>query len=401
VGTFLLNIILARHLTSSEYGIFTLVLFVAYIVQLANFWLFAYPLGIRLAGAGREEGSRLSTTSLAAVAALNVPLSAPVGVTLFAFGRSDLIIACITWLILWQLQQAARRALIANLRVRAAVLGDAITYLGSGVAIGLLAKGGITMSLAEAFYATAGMATLGAIVQALQLRITLRGLYPPHRWLLDNVSLGTWSLAAGAVLPIRNQLVVWLLAALSGPASVASLQAATNIFMVLNPIVLSLASLVPQVTARAFENGDKRSAWRVARPYIMIAIPPTLFYTAFAVLFSPFLLLLFYGEGSSYLKLGDLLPYLAISEIGVPTELIICYFLGISETKLALKINLLGAAAVVISVLPLFATIGALEGACAAFAVSELMRFAFAVMYLRRLLAGLPPGQSQLVRVGV
>ena len=134
------------------------------------------------------------------------------------------------------------------------------------------------------------------------------------------MSLGAWSLASGAVVVIRDQQVYWLLAALTGPAGVASLQAAVNIFAVLNPIYFSLANLIPQVTARAFDSGDKRSAWSVARPYIMIALPPTLVYVVLAVLFSPLLLWVFYGEGSPYLKLGDLFPYLAVGAASMPRQ---------------------------------------------------------------------------------
>ena len=57
-----------------------------------------------------------------------------------------------------------------------------------------------------------------------------------------------------------------MVAALSGPASSASLVAAVNIFAVLNPIYFSLANLIPQVTARAFGSGDRRSAWRLQGP---------------------------------------------------------------------------------------------------------------------------------------
>ena len=118
---------------------------------------------------------------------------------------------------------------------------------------------------------------------------------------------------------------------------------------------------------------------------------------------SPLLLWIFYGEGSPYLKLGDLFPYLAVTVVAnTTTELIICYFLGISETRLTLKINLLGMAASAISAPLLFATMGLLTGASVAFAVGEVMRLAFTLVYLRRLLAGFPTrrpkaGECQLI----
>ena len=95
--------------------------------------------------------------------------------------------------------------------MRTAIIGDALSYLGPVVVVGLLAKGGIKVSVTEAFYCMAGMTTLGGIVQAFQLRITLRGLHPPYRWLLDNMSLGVPSLAAGVVSLIRSAVYGWLL----------------------------------------------------------------------------------------------------------------------------------------------------------------------------------------------
>src|SRR5262249_55914454 len=150
-------------------------------------------------------------------------------------------------------------------------------------------------------------------------------------------------------------------------------------------------------------SGDRRSAWRAARPYIMIALPPTLAYVVLAVVFSPQLLWVFYGEGSPYLALGDLIPYLAVTvAANTTTDLIICYFFGISEPRLGLKINLLGMAASAISAPLLFATMGLLTGASAAFAVGEVVRLAFSLTYLRRLLAGFPTrrpkaGECQLI----
>src|SRR4029077_5891225 len=109
---------------------------------------------------------------------------------------------------------------------------------------------------------------------------------------------------------------------------------------------LSLANLIPQITARAFESGGKQSAWSAARPYILVALPPTLLYVLVALLLSPFLLRLFYGHNSPYLEVGNLIPSLAIfTACWIPTELVICYFLGLQETKLALKFNLVGIAA--------------------------------------------------------
>ena len=239
-GTFLTIIILARHLTLSEYGIYSLLLTVNFTALQFGFWLSSYPLAVRLASARDEECAPLSTSSLLLVAALCMPLSVALGLTLFALGRPDLIPPGIIWFILWQLQQATRRSLLANLRHRKAVIGDAVSNLGAPLFVGLLTIWP-PLSLSDALYCIAATAMLGAIIRALQLKLVMKGFDPPHRWLLDNASLGAWSLASGIVYPVRMAAIFWLIAVLSGTASVALLQAALNVFSVLNPVFSSLA----------------------------------------------------------------------------------------------------------------------------------------------------------------
>jgi O-antigen/teichoic acid export membrane protein len=387
LGTFLVNIVLARHLASSEYGVFALLLATALSLQLVNTWLVAYPLGVRLAAAKSDEGARLMTSSIVLVALICVPLSGAVAIILIALDRADLIPPAIVWFVFWQIQQGTRRALLADLHHRAAVLGDTLSNLGQVLVVGAIAGGG-GLSLASALYGMAAAAMLGAVLQMVQLRPVLQGLYSPLGWLTEHASLGCWSLATGLVAALRGHLLFWPLAIISGTAKMASLQAALNVFFLLNPIQLGLINLIPQVTARAYNRGSKRAAWCAARPYVLLALPPTLFYLAFTLMYSPMVLRLFYGYGSPYLELGHLFPSLAVFTAAmITTELIICYFLGIRETRLALKINLLGVAVIAVVAVPLFATFGLLAGSCLALAVGDTVRLAAALFSLRHLVS--------------
>jgi O-antigen/teichoic acid export membrane protein len=386
LGTFLVSITLARKLSSPDYGGFAVLLTVAFNLQLLNIWLVAYPLGVRLADAKGVERARLSTSSLVLVALLCVPISAIIGAALAAFGRADLILPAIAWFALWQIQQATRRALFAGLNHREAVVGDVLSSLGQVLIVSVVAAVG-NLSLASALYCMAAASVLGAIHQIFQLRLVVSELYGPRRWFVQNASLGVWSLISGFVAALRVHLLLWLLAAAAGATVVASLQAALNVFNLLNPIQFGLASVIPQVTALAYARGDKLAAWRAARPYILIALPPTLFYVAFAVMFSPLLLGAFYGNSSPYLQLGPLFPPLAVfAATMMATELIICYLLGIAEVRLALNINLVGFAAVAILAGPLLASFGTLPGTCLALAAGDTIRLAAALICLRRLI---------------
>jgi O-antigen/teichoic acid export membrane protein len=388
LGTFLASIILARQLPSLEYGVFALLLTIAFNFQLLNTWLLAYPLAVRLADAKEEERARLSTSSLVLGVVLCLPISGTIGAALLAFGRADLVFPGVAWFALWQIQQVTRRTLLADLGHREAVIGDMLASLGQVLIVGSLAAAG-HLSLSTALYGMAAASAFGAIHQALQLPLIFDNLYGPRRWLLQNASLGVWSLANGFVSALRVHALFWLLAVMAGTAVVSSLQAVLNVFYLLNPVHFGLASIIPQVTARAYIQNDKVAAWRAARPYILLALPPTFVYVSFAVAAPNLLLEAFYGHGSPYLQFGHLFPPLAVFMTTlVATETIICYLLGIKGAQLALKINLIGAAAVAILIGPLLTTYGTLEGTCLALAAGDIVRLGVALTCLYRLLGG-------------
>jgi O-antigen/teichoic acid export membrane protein len=388
LGAFFVNIMLARKLSSPEYGVFVLLFTVALNLQHLNTCLIAYPLGVRLASAKGAERARLSASSVVLAAAFCVPLAGLIGVGLAGFRRSDLVIPAIAWFVFWQIQQSTRRTLLADLSHRDAVAGDVLGSLGQGLAVGIVASIG-QLSLASALYCMAAASALGAIQQVVKLRLDLNDLYGPRRWLTQNAALGVWSLGTVLIATLRVQILFWLLAVTAGTAVVASLQAALNIFFVLNPIWIGLASVILQVAAFAYVRGDRLAAWHAARPYLLVALPPTLIYVAFSVMFSPFLLWVFYGSGSPYLQLGDLvLPLAVFAASMMATELIISYMLGVEEARLALKVNLVGAAAVAVLVGPLIATFGTLHGTCWTLAASDFIRLAATLVYLRRLIGG-------------
>ena len=382
LGTFLTSIILARHTTPSEYGVYALLLTICVSVQLFNLNFSSYPLIVRLASARGDECEKLTTGSLVVVAALCLPLSGAVGAAMFVLGYPHFIPASVLWFFASQMQLATRRALLANLRHREAVIGDTMSFLGQALLVLLVTILG-TLSLEDALYCMTVAATLGGTLQALQLRLVLRGFHPPHRWLLDNASLGGWAIAVTLVSTLRLYVLYWLIAAFSGAATVAFLQAGLNVFYMLNPITFSLINLIPQIAARVFNGGDRRSTWNATRPYILIALPPTIFYVVLVLLFSPFLLSVFYGPNPPYLGVGSLLPYLGIFTMAaVPTDLIMVFLLGVQETRLSLKINLVGTAAILISAPPLMAAFGVLEGSCIAMVVGEVVRLVVSIINL-------------------
>jgi hypothetical protein len=121
LGTFLLNLQLARQLDVSEYGTFALLLGGYFLVQHFNTSLIHYPLILRLTGK-EERTSDLILISVALTAASSFAFSAIMVACLSAFGRPDIAAAAALYLLLWQLQDLLRRTLLAEFRHRAAII---------------------------------------------------------------------------------------------------------------------------------------------------------------------------------------------------------------------------------------------------------------------------------------
>jgi hypothetical protein len=114
LGAFLLSIILARQLPPAEYGIFALLFGGLLTLQMVNTTLLFHPLSVRFALADEGKQARLLAATAALVAITYIPLSAVIGATLLFFGCGDLLPSTIAWFVLWQMQEAMRRGLLAG-----------------------------------------------------------------------------------------------------------------------------------------------------------------------------------------------------------------------------------------------------------------------------------------------
>src|SRR5688500_3853434 len=74
LGTFLVNIILARQLSPHEYGLFALLFSVFFILQTVNGSLVLYPLSVRGGAADMADRTRLIAAGLTIVLISALPL---------------------------------------------------------------------------------------------------------------------------------------------------------------------------------------------------------------------------------------------------------------------------------------------------------------------------------------
>ena len=386
LGAFLVNVQLARQLTTEDYGTFALLFGGFLTLQLFNSSLLLYPMSIRLPVMHDTGKKQLQSATVLLVAGFSIPLSCVLALALYLLSRGDLILPALAAFLCWQMQETMRRGLLAEFRYSTAVVGDATAYYGQVAAIATLSATG-ELTLAHALEVMAGGYAVGAIIQAVQNRFSFRDVANLRQTAIEFCSIGSWSLLNNVVSALRIQIPPWTLAAAGGGAAAASFQAALNIVNLTNPVILGLCNVIPQTAARAQQSGGNAEAWRAARVYIWMGVPPILGYYAVVLIAPALFLRIFYGAGSPYLALTFDLQILALAwAIGYATDMTCSYLHGVNGARLALFINMFGMIAVAMMALPLIQTYGLTAG-CIALLGANLVRLAASYHIQRRITA--------------
>jgi O-antigen/teichoic acid export membrane protein len=386
LGTFLVNVQLARQLPAEEYGTFALLYGSFLGLQLFNSSLLFYPMSIRLPVIQGVEKNRLQSTTVALVVALSIPLCLVIGAALFWAGRTELITPALATFMAWQIQESMRRGLLAEFRHGAAVVGDTTAYQGHMVGVAILSLTG-HLTLANVLMVMATTYSIAAVIQAFQNGFAIRHITKFRKTANEFWSVGSWSLTNHVVSWLRVQSIPWMLAATNGPGASAMFQAALNVVSLTNPILLGLCNVIPQTAARAQHTGGNAEAWRAARVYMIMGVPPIVGYYGLVFLVPGVFLQIFYGADSVYSGLALDLQLLAITWVlGYLTDMICAYLHGVNSARFALVVNASGAVASMIMVLPLIKTYGLIAG-CGALLGANFVRLAVACYLQRRIVA--------------
>jgi O-antigen/teichoic acid export membrane protein len=128
LGNLFVNLQLAWLLPIEQYGVFALLLSGMLALQVISTSLFGYPLSVRLATIHGEARAKLLSLTLLLVLAACLILSLFLAAGLAAFSRPELIVPAALFFLKWQLKEAARRVLLAEMSHRVATIGDSVTY---------------------------------------------------------------------------------------------------------------------------------------------------------------------------------------------------------------------------------------------------------------------------------
>src|SRR4029453_14738287 len=191
LGNFLLNVLLARTLVEEDYAKFALFPGALSILRNINYLFISYPLSLRLSVASDEERAGLlgNTVLLATVLTLMLVVVMALGTALL---EDNIVLpACLCYLC-WQAQETSRRCLLAEFRYRAAVSGDAISYVGQAVLGPFLATLD-AITLPTALYIMSVTFGVGAIVHASKLEFARPNLAEARLLGREYLSVGKWS----------------------------------------------------------------------------------------------------------------------------------------------------------------------------------------------------------------
>jgi O-antigen/teichoic acid export membrane protein len=385
LGNFALNVQLARDLAAADYGKFVLFLGAIFALRCFDYSLISYPLSVRLHSAHRDEHAGLMANSALLASALGLVLLLLLVLGIQLLGGGDILMPAASCYLAWQAQETMRRCLLANFRYRAAVTGDAVTFIGQAVAIAVLAWLD-RLTLATALYAISVTFVAGAFVHASKLHFARPNVAQAIRLARDYFALGKWSLLYYEMVLLRFQLFPWALAATAGTAATAAFQAAANIANVMNPIILGMGNAVPQAAAHAHVTDGVHGAWRTARGYILFGLPPIVAICVAGLVAPQLLLRLMYGASSPYLDAALAVQLLVVAMAAEYVgEMIGKTLLGVGAGRLASLVIGISFAAAVLT-LPLIMMLGVV-GAALALAITNLIRLVVAWLALRWLSA--------------
>lgn len=389
------QIVLARSLSHSEYGVFALIFGVLVFLFTCQSGLIAYPLSLEGATVTRTDLRKVAFAAAMLTVALAIPLS------LVVVGAAMVLhVAAIAWavllaMLLWQLQETFRRALMAHLRHRAAIWGDVLSYGGQAVVIWLLARDA-ALTLERIFLVVALTSAAAGLLQSLQVGWSATPLRVTLTLIRKYWSLGKWALVTGMNDSGVRQIFPWILALLYSPAEAASFQAVMNLVGVSHPVMFGTSNIVIPAAADAKGRRGTSSAFRTSSLYGALAAFLVLPFFALLFIWPRPALALFYGAASPYVALTIGVRLAAVAYmIYISGSFLSAYLFGIGRPKYVFVASI-GSTLLAIAPAAILTVRYGVNGAIAGFLTFALIRVLLWALFAKRTLR--PAPQKQVMK---
>ncbi len=338
-GNFLTTLVLARLCSAETYGIFSLLYISLYAINTCHSSLVVYPLTLNVAQRKRDECHHLNGVAMVHTLALALPFALVLGAITYFLHRLDLWPWITFAMVGWQVQEAARRTLLAGHRSKDAVAPDAFCFVGQGLI--LLALHSHDLKLV---FAVMGATSLVAAVWQLWIaKVSWQTAFSleacTYAW-----GLGRYILMGNVVNMATLQVPSWSLKVLVGTVAVAGYQSLTNLVGVANPIMFSINNLLIPAVARDAWKGPAEA--RKTMYYYGLRYGALLAPCFIALLVAPaWIMRLVYGAHSPYLGLA---VYIRLFVLGYAIQYLVtvlgAYEGGMSRPMTYMWIQIAGAA---------------------------------------------------------
>ena len=398
LGNFLTGLVLVRTLPKEDFGVFFLVFGMLLFLNSLHNSLVTYPLSVRGAASDALDLRHRAGQSILFTLMLALPLSLGVIVIVGLEHRQSLIPWALAAMFLWQIQETLRRAIMAHLRHREALFGDAISYLGQAAIVYVLARRGM-LTLEAAFIAIASTSLLALLVQAWQLKPALSLTRPVRPLVGEHWSLGRWMLLTNAITLLTVQAMPWTLGYFHGKGEVAEFGALAQVMGLTNPVMIGITGLIVPTVAAVSARRGASSARHVALTYGLQGAALLLPYYALVLLAPEFALRLF-TDKPEYAGLGTHLRLFVLAYIlTFPAHVVLSLLNGLGRTRSTFVAQCAFSAATLLLSLPLAAAYG-LAGAVWSGVLPALAFVATSVVMLRRATAAPWPNATSSDAVG-
>lgn len=405
-GNFLAGLLMARGLEKDPhgFGVYSLMLSVLLFVNSLHGSIVSYPLTLEGAAAGTARFRRLTRRALQFTFAIGPVLAIVAIVAALRMDRLTLLPWTVLAMVAWQAQETVRRALLAKLRHRDAILGDAIRFLGHALSIYVFYKLGI-LTPEWGMIGIAVTSTIALCVQLAQVRWSGRSSDPTDAGEGDTDAaapdptaiaearrwwrMGRWMLVTCLVNVGTIYLSPWILEAVQGERSVAELAALTALLNLTNPIVFSLAGLVIAAVANATASAPTpmagvRAGHRVAIKYTLFGAALVVPYYAVVTLFPEFMLSLFFKATSPYVALAGEVKWMTLTYAALfISTMAVSLLNGLGRARDSFVATLSSSIATVVISIPMIIHYG-LHGALVAGWFPMFLQLAVALWLLRR-----------------
>jgi hypothetical protein len=387
LGNFATNLVLIRGFALATFGVYAILWTLMLLLNTMQSSLIVHPMLVMAASGSRLRSRELASAAIRVTALTLAPFALVIVIACALLHRLDLAVWIIPAVSAWQIQEALRRALMSQRRYRDCIFGDMTSYCGQAVILAFLAGLGL-LSLPVVFVCITVTSLLAAAIQMFQVRPAALAPGEFAGAMREFWGMGRWIANQNIVASVITAAVPWYLASMRGPVGVAEYQSLYYVTGLVQPLMLSIGSLVAVEVARSsMELPLRESLSRVSRPVLLGGIA-ILLYGLVLVLFPQAALSILFRSSSPYAHLTSQLRIFVLATLFLySSQMLLEVLVGLRLTRSAFLSQVWASLACAVVGLIMIPAAGVL-GAGIALAAAYLVRLVSVAVPVRKLMAG-------------